>query len=227
MGAGTALRSFARASAERTELQRFLAALDAAAPAGALDLVLDAPRGRVPFTEARPQRACTSTLEAAAAAPVIRLFHWSPPGLEGPAAALPPELVRVLDARRDETLELLEPAADARLPARSAEDEPEFRFRAGRLPAGAEVQIVVVAETPDRDRVLVRHLHDPVVRPGGPPDDPVMAWRPGWRPMDCAERELRWEDGELCPPGSSFWWTIAVVDEDGTRIAPLRRAFVD
>lgn len=44
--------------------------------------------------------------------------------------------------------------------------------------------------------------------------------------MSCPERELRWEDGDVCPRGRSFWWTVAVDDPGRTRIAPLRQAFL-
>jgi hypothetical protein len=138
------------------------------------------------------------------------------------------EMAPVIDAAIDPGIALHAPAHDRMLPARSAKDEPEFRFSLEEPVHDLhELRIVLVAQASERTRVEVRELEEATVQREGAPEAPAFVWRPGWRPMAHAERELRWEDGDVCPRGGTLWWTVAVVDEDGVRMAPFRRLYVE
>jgi hypothetical protein len=232
MGLGTASQEVARDRPARFEIQRFLARLDAfpPVPTGAEEVVLDAPLGnlpRPPLCDARPARHLAFGIEATADAARLRILHWSPPRKEGGLGMLPCELSCVIDAAVDPSIVLMAPAADVSLQARSARDEPEFRFALpGPVHDLHELRLILISQGSEGTRVEVRELEDATVRRDGAPDAPVLAWRPGWRPMAHAERELRWEDGDVCPRGGTLWWTVAILDEDGPRMAPLRRLFV-
>jgi hypothetical protein len=230
VGLSTGWRSGLDRAAERVELQRFLSRLDALPPlgAGAVELVLDAP---VPslgdLAAARPARPLARTIRALETAERVRVVRWSPPRGEGFLGTLPADLSCLFEAEVDPAVRLLSPPAEASLSARSAEDEPEFRFAVdGGPPCGHDVRVILLTESPGGFHAVVRELDEATLQTGDSGDAELCAWRPSWRPMCHPERELRWEDGDVCPAGGSFWWSIAVVEDGAWRMAPLRRASV-
>jgi hypothetical protein len=230
MGAGTFARDLTEAAPRRHEAARFLSALDAIpALAGpdAHEIVLDPPVTWFDLAAARAARHCTGFVCEMPSRGTVRIAQWGPPGEDGLMALQPPILRAVVEGTIDPAIALDSPADRAGLHARSPADEPEFRFTLPETPADlGRVRIIVVAGTEGRIRVIDRDLEDSIVQRVQSGDRTTLIWRPAWRPMACPDRELRWEDGEVCPRGSFFWWTVAVRDDHGTRLAPFRCALV-
>src|SRR5262249_30756762 len=215
MGAGSFLRELSEAAPLRQEAARFLARLDAVPPlpgTGGRELVLDPPGSLADLEAARPLRRAVTGPDGLAGATAIRVLRWAPPQDEGPLSIQPSELHPVIEGPVDEPTALWSPPADARLPARAAADEPEFRFAFEDPPPDvSSLHVVILAETRGRARVIDRDLEEAIVQRSRDGAHTVYAWRPAWRPMACPERELRWEDGDVGDKGRSFWWTVAVV----------------
>jgi hypothetical protein len=224
MGVGTASARLAAATAARADFARFLSQLDALPPlreAAAREIVLDLPGDDLArLCRARPGRRLAASVDEGMAAGRLRVLRWAPPKAEGLLSTRPCQLLTILDAVVDPGMELVAPGPGAALAARDASDEPEFRFRtADADPDLHDLRVLVVSAGPGPDVVVLRDLEEATVRREPAPRGAELAWRPGWRPMEHAERELRWEDGDLCPRGSAFWWTV-VASPDG---APVGR----
>jgi hypothetical protein len=231
MGLAAAWKAIAQERPHRFELQRFLERLDAFPPitgASAAELIVGAPvRSPAELSLARPGRHIAPGLDVLGGAARLRVAKWGPPGADGLLAALPSEIAILVEAEIDSAIRLLNPDPFASLPALRAEDEPEFRFSLdAEAPDPHDVRVLVLAETPEGTRAIVRELDEATLQVETHAGAPVLAWRPSWRPMCHAERELRWEDGDLCPRGSALWWTVVIHTPEGARMAPPRRLSV-
>jgi hypothetical protein len=227
IGTATALKDLAREGPRRAEVSRFLAAVDAVPPAGSgeVELIVGAPCPPGPdLALARPGRRLARTPAEIAGASRVRLARWGAPQDDGLLAMLPKDLVVVLDGTVDRGVRLVAPADGVVLRAREPEDEPEFRFTVeGAAPCAHDVRIILVAETSAGTKLVVRELDEATLQSSEAGAASTLAWRPSWRPMCHAERELRWEDGDVCEPGGTVWWTVAIVEDAVTRMAPFRR----
>ena len=164
MGVGTAAREIGATRPARAEARRFLARLDSVPPmtAGAgLDIVVNAPGGTDAVARARPSRPFARAPEALGTGFALRLLKWAPPADDGLLAMLPPDLFPVDRGDVDPGIRLLAPADGATLAARSAEDEPEFRFVPGAVAhdhgdcCHGGLKVIILSSEGTRTRVIV------------------------------------------------------------------------
>src|SRR5262249_23250167 len=153
----------------------------------------DPPGGPADLVAARTLRHEVATPDGFAGATALRIIRWGPPQDEGLLSLQPPDIHPVLEGPVDATIDLLAPAAGARLTAPGAADEPDFRFAFDDpQPDVSSLHVIVIAETAGRARVIDRDLEGAIVQRSREGARTLYTWRPAWRPMSCPERELRW-----------------------------------